>query len=150
MSTFNSYRIRDLDDNFMSEVIQLDLVGFPLPWSQSSWNHLDFKLHHLTAFTKDGIFVGFSLVSLPAGDSVAHLQKICLSKACRGQGMSKVFWSQLVDYYKDQGATSIYLEVQKSNSVAISFYQNVGFQTLRVAKNYYSNGDDALIMQLML
>ncbi|MBO4245244.1 MAG: GNAT family N-acetyltransferase [Bacilli bacterium] len=41
----------------------------------------------------------------------------------------------------------ILLEVRNSNENAISFYHHLGFNTINIRKNYYDNGDDALIME---
>ena len=38
------------------------------------------------------------------------------------------------------------LEVRVSNSVAIKFYEKHGFVKHSIRKNYYSNGEDAILM----
>ncbi len=40
-----------------------------------------------------------------------------------------------------------FLEVRESNLAAISLYASCGFQPLMRRKNYYSDGEDALIME---
>lgn len=42
----------------------------------------------------------------------------------------------------------IYLEVRVSNEGAKKFYEKLGFQVIGMRKNYYPDGEDALIMEL--
>lgn len=44
------------------------------------------------------------------------------------------------------GAEQAVLEVSSSNCAAISLYKQAGFEQMYVRKDYYSNGDDALVM----
>ena len=65
----------------------------------------------------------------------------------------------VLDEYQNQGIGSrlynevekiskgiISLEVRESNLNAINFYINRGFRKVAIRKNYYSNGDDAILM----
>ena len=65
----------------------------------------------------------------------------------------------VLDEYQNQGIGSklyyavekvskgiISLEVRETNLNAINFYLNKGFHKVAVRKNYYSNGDDAILM----
>ena len=45
---------------------------------------------------------------------------------------------------------SVTLEVRESNRKAKSFYSKLGFQPIATREGYYSNGEDAIIMELQL
>jgi ribosomal-protein-alanine N-acetyltransferase len=93
---------------------------------------------------------GFALLGTVPGDDVAHLYKIVIAQTDRGSGTSQEFWAQITKQLVLFGITRVYLEVQGDNSRAINFYLKLGFKTLRKAKGFYSNGSDALIMELTL
>ena len=61
---------------------------------------------------------------------------------------SKGFGTKLMEeFFKCQNAISAILEVRSSNVKAIGLYQKFNFKTIRIRKEYYSNGEDALFMQ---
>ena len=61
---------------------------------------------------------------------------------------SKGFGTKLMEeFFKCQNAISAILEVRSSNVKAIGLYQKFDFKTIRIRKEYYSNGEDALFMQ---
>ena len=61
---------------------------------------------------------------------------------------SKGFGTKLMEeFFKCQNAVSAILEVRSSNEKAIGLYQKFDFKTIRIRKEYYSNGEDALFMQ---
>ena len=61
---------------------------------------------------------------------------------------SKGFGTKLMEeFFSMQNAISAILEVRSSNVKAIGLYQKFDFKTIRIRKQYYSNGEDALFMQ---
>ena len=61
----------------------------------------------------------------------------------------KGYGEQLLSYFLDQfnADSSIHLEVRKSNFPAINLYLKFGFHETGTRKGYYSDGEDAIIMQ---
>ena len=59
------------------------------------------------------------------------------------------YGEQLLSYFLDQfnEDSSIYLEVRKSNFPAINLYLKFGFHEAGTRKGYYSDDEDAIIMQ---
>ncbi len=47
-------------------------------------------------------------------------------------------------------AKECYLEVRESNLSAIRLYKKLGFEVARSISNYYADGEDALVMSLLL
>lgn len=61
---------------------------------------------------------------------------------------SKGFGTKLMnDFFTSLNANSVILEVRSSNNKAIGLYEKFGFKTIRIRKEYYSNGENALFMQ---
>lgn len=94
--------------------------------------------------------MGLALFGIVDGDDTAHLLKVLLLESSRGSGAAQEFWIGIAKDLRVKGLKSVYLEVEAANLRAKSFYEKVGFQLLRVTKQYYSNGEAALIMSLTL
>lgn len=136
-----------LDGSELSSLIELDQNFFPNPWTPRQWQELNFAQHLLFSWKKN---LGFALFGYLKGDDTAHLYKILIHPDQQGRGEVQDFWSCIKAELQNRGARSIYLEVEAQNERAIGFYQKVGFQTLRKVKAYYSDGSDALMMNLTL
>lgn len=132
------------------EILALDHEYFPHPWSAQQWKDLNPAQHYLFTYSLNEIIIGFALFSVVPGDDVAHLYKILLNPIHRASGISHQFWSEIVLLLKSKGVGRVYLEVESGNLAAIGFYKKEGFKLLRTNQGYYSNGDDALIMESML
>jgi ribosomal protein S18 acetylase RimI-like enzyme len=130
------------------QILDLDREQFPRPWSSKDWIDLNWDHHLLYGWCLNGQTVGFALFSLVTDDDVAHLLKICLRSDLRGQGISQQFWDVCLLKIRERGAKTIYLEVESHNHKAIGFYKKLNFETLRVVKSYYSDGTDAITMQI--
>ena len=50
----------------------------------------------------------------------------------------------------ENGCENVSLEVRVNNDPAIRLYRNFGFIDAAIRKNYYENGDDAILMVLPL
>ena len=55
-----------------------------------------------------------------------------------------------IEFCKKMLLKCIYLEVAIDNFVALKLYQKCGFETVGTRKNYYDDGKDAFVMQLVL
>ncbi|MBA2403182.1 MAG: ribosomal protein S18-alanine N-acetyltransferase [Bdellovibrionales bacterium] len=133
-----------------AEILELDRQDFPRPWSTQDWKELNWDHHLLFAWLIENRPVGFALFSLVAGDDTAHLLKICIMPEQRGQGSAQALWNNCQQNLKSSGAGKVFLEVEVDNLPAVSFYKKLGFETLRLIKGYYSDGTDAMTMQITI
>lgn len=132
------------------EVLQLDQAYFPHPWAPEQWLELNPDQNILFSWRTQNTLIGYSLFGISPGDDVAHLFKILIDPAFRKKGNAVLFWSAIVHALKIKKLSRVYLEVEASNQRAILFYEKAGFKLLRRNKGYYSNGEDALMMELTL
>lgn len=132
------------------DVIIADQTFFHNPWSDSQWLELDLTQNVILTLRKENLLVGYALFQIVNGDDTAHLLKILINPEDRGGKAASDFWKNIVSFLKMRQCQSIYLEVEATNSRAISFYNKSGFKLLRRNKAYYSNGEDALMLSLTL
>ena len=76
----------------------------------------------------------------------ANLMDIVTKKPMRNQGFAKLILNKLIEISRKKNCTSITLEVNENNLPAINLYNNFGFKEVGKRKNYYKNGDTAILM----
>lgn len=76
----------------------------------------------------------------------ADLEDIVVKKQLRNKGVATELLERAIMRLKACRVEKVFLEVRKSNQTAISFYLKNGFNKISERKNYYSDGEDALIM----
>ncbi|MGL4997965.1 MAG: ribosomal protein S18-alanine N-acetyltransferase [Cetobacterium sp.] len=55
---------------------------------------------------------------------------------------------KLIEFYLKNFDKNLFLEVRESNEVAKNFYEKIGFINIGKRKNYYPNGETAILMSL--
>lgn len=80
----------------------------------------------------------------------ATLMDIVTKKKKRGQGFAKFVLNELFAIAKEENCSSITLEVRENNLSAIHLYEQFGFEEVGKRKNYYKNGDTAILMTCKL
>lgn len=148
-TTGSLFKLSPQDPSF-TQVYLLDQAEFPKPWPLESWQALNWKHHYLSGWEATQKIKGFALFSIVEGDDTAHLLKICVASELRGGKNAEALFNYSVQELRLRAAKSIYLEVEFTNLAAIKFYQKMGFSSLRHIRGYYSDGGDALTMQLTI
>jgi len=77
---------------------------------------------------------------------IVEILNFCVNKNYQHKGLGTKILSFIDNYFIKLNAKSIILEVKDKNLNAIKIYKKFGFKKIHVRKNYYSNGDDALIL----
>ena len=78
---------------------------------------------------------------------IVEILNFCVDKEYQHQGIGKKLISYVLSYLNTLGAKSSILEVRESNINAINLYKKIGYKQISVRKNYYSNGDNALVLE---
>lgn len=76
----------------------------------------------------------------------ANIMDIVTRKDKRNQGFARFVLNELISISKEQNCTSITLEVNENNLPAIHLYELFDFKEVGRRKNYYKNGDTAILM----
>jgi ribosomal-protein-alanine N-acetyltransferase len=79
-------------------------------------------------------------------DSSAHILSIAVRREYRKKKVGLNLVTELIRKLKKAYVLSIKLEVRSTNIAAINLYKKIGFQSFEVIKNYYSDGEDAVVM----
>ncbi len=93
---------------------------------------------------------GLQLVGYAGGwvvDGDVQILKVGVDPAWRRHGIARELLSRIASDARDLGARTCSLEVRAGNDGAQAFYRALGFESLGTRPRYYSDGEDALIMQ---
>lgn len=85
------------------------------------------------------------------GQEDAELLYVFTATRHRGKGIAQKLMTDLIFTLKQETISrTLSLEVRPSNTSAIKLYESLGFKILSRRRNYYKNGEDALVYQLSL
>lgn len=80
-------------------------------------------------------------------DGDLQILKVGVDPAWRRHGIARVLLARVADDARNLGARTSSLEVRAGNTGAQALYAALGYETLGRRPRYYSDGEDALIMQ---
>jgi ribosomal-protein-alanine N-acetyltransferase len=84
-------------------------------------------------------------------DQEWELENIVVAEQARRCGIGSRLLVKFIDQVRAKKGTSIFLEVRESNRGARALYENAGFESIGVRKNYYSNPtEDAVLYRQAL
>jgi ribosomal-protein-alanine N-acetyltransferase len=125
---------KDLATN-LDDLFELDKSNDKNHWSRDNFN----GNHKIKIATCNNKTIGFIVYS---DFDTVEILRLLVVKDFRGKGVGASLIESI--YNKD-----IILEVRKDNENAISLYKKYGFQVINIRKNYYKDGEDAFIMQII-
>ena len=107
---------------------------------------LDFTLNsYYLLIDNEGKVKGY--ISLYQVLDEVNILYIYVDKELRGNGYGKALFNEAL-----KGITiknyKVFLEVRVSNTIAINLYTKLGFKEYAIRKAYYSDGEDAILMEM--
>ena len=79
-----------------------------------------------------------------------EIMQIVVDQQYQRRGLALQLFTFIVVEAKQKQIQKIELEVRVSNHAAISLYEKIGFTRVGIRKKYYSNGEDAVLMDYKL
>ncbi len=132
-------------DADLDQVLVLEQVIFPEPWGRECFPVGNGRPGILNLVAEsEGRVAGYVMAW---GQDRLHLVNIAVAPESRGKGLGRKLMAAAEEFGRSIGAGLLWLEVRESNRSARSFYQSLGLVPVRVRKQYYSNGEDAIIMK---
>ena len=139
-------RIRRMTLPDVDGVHAIEAATFPKPWSRKDFVKemtQNTCARYLVA-VEDEKIIGFAGAWIVLDE--AHITNIAVLMEYRGRGIGRKLTQALLQYCANLGVVYATLEVRKSNAVAQTLYQSLGFEYVGVRKRYYEdNGEDALL-----
>ncbi|HJV75228.1 MAG TPA: ribosomal protein S18-alanine N-acetyltransferase [Noviherbaspirillum sp.] len=148
--TLSSLSFAPMQVQDLPEVIAIENDVYPHPWSRG--NFLDSLYSGYQAWTlreSSGALAGYFLLMLAVDE--AHLLNISVRRDLQGHGVGRLQLDKVLAIARDNGMTSVLLEVRPSNLRALAVYQRYGFVQIGRRKGYYpAEGnvrEDAIVMR---
>jgi ribosomal-protein-alanine N-acetyltransferase len=94
------------------------------------------------------IRVGY--IALWIDDFKAQINSLVIIDDFRRKGYGYALIKDILIMLKNRSISEITLEVRPSNIYARKLYEKIGFKQVAIRKNYYKNGEDALMLYLEL
>lgn len=153
-----SIEIRPADVTEIDDVIALNRMNLPENYPAQFFYEIFSQFPKTFIVAKNGPqTVGYIMIRIEKTLSVikwinrAHIVSIAVHKAFRRQGIGRrLMVMGCNNAYTEYKATEAYLEVRVTNLPAISLYRKLGFEIKEVNRGYYSDGEDAYVMQAPL
>ncbi len=138
-----------MDIKDLGEVLSIETSGSLAPWSRNMFVE---EMRNTFAFCfvikkENGPkrpVAGFICFRNMAEES--ELLKICVRRDYRQQGIGKQLMKFYMDFSRERGIRTFYLEVDSSNHPAIHLYQLFSYHPSGIRKNFYEGRFDALLM----
>jgi len=137
--------IRDAKPADIDAIYQIEKENFNRPWSEISlMNEFKKQKSDFLVYEINGLVAGYIIFWYILDE--AEIGIISVSKDHQRKGIAVELLKYCISMHPE--VNRIYLEVDKTNSGAISLYNKFGFKTTGYIKNYYGNGKDAQRMAL--
>ncbi len=132
------------------EISEIEETIFSTPWTHNAL----LETYATGLFEIEIAKIGDEIVAYAGIYSVlddAFIANIATKEGFRGRGFGRMVTEKAIANAKNRDCRTLSLEVRKSNSVAISLYESLGFLNMGVRKGFYKKPtEDALIMTLTL
>ena len=122
---------------------------FPNLWSYAIWKEElgnTNSSYYILFYRDEPVALGGLKIIIDEADLMNLVTRTDYQK----KGFAKLLLSYLITKAKEKKCKHITLEVASKNTIAIHLYEKMGFQKISIRKNYYHDGDDAIIMALSL
>ena len=136
----------------LPQVMELERLAFPSPWTPGLFLHelkLSFSRLHLARSDNDRRrLLGYVCWWL-VGDEV-HILNLAVHPDARRNGTGRALVERVLADACSHRAVSVSLEVRHDNEAAAALYRSLDFAETGRRRNYYGQGQDALIMERRL
>ncbi len=142
-----NYIIRKMAVEDLEQVVAIDQTSFSLPWPPRSFY---FEVTNNPASRcwvadADGKIIAM-VVAWFIVDEI-HIATIATHSDFRKQGVGADLLAHTLQFAKEEGAVTSFLEVRESNESALKMYLKFGYvETGRRERYYADNGEDAILM----
>ena len=140
--------IRKMEMRDLDEVMAIENVSFPTPWSRRLMTEeifRDFSDTLVAVPAGGGGVLGYAVCWAVADES--HLLNIAVRPDARGRGVGSALLRECIRRGARCGSGRIHLEVRAGNGPAIRMYEREGFSQVGFRRGYYTDtGEDAVLL----
>lgn len=137
---------REWKTSDIPKIAELEKKCFSDPWSEESFEgSIGSPFFYGILFEEEGQVCAYACEMVVFED--AEILNVAVAPSFRRQGLGVKLLLALEAYAKEKGAERLLLEVREGNVSARGLYEKQGFSSFGVRKNYYEDGENAVVMQ---
>ena len=129
----------------LDAIHRLEAASFPSPWRREFFEseiNGESRLHFVAR--RGATIVGY-VFAMWFFDEM-HVNKIAVAERERRKGVADALMQRCLEFARENGITTISLEVRQSNRGAQAFYKHLDFDAMYVRPRYYPDGEAAVVM----
>ena len=124
--------------------MRIEKISFPNPYTKELFTYyLSLTPEGFLVAEQKGGVVGYMIAEVEGVDGL--IVSVAVSTEHRNRGIGSLLMREALESVCKR-ARRIHLQVSAENRAAIKFYRKFSFQEVSRIKNYYPNGDDAIVM----
>ncbi len=140
------FSIRPMVPDDVAEVARLDRQVSPSPWSEEQFrNELNNPRAHVDLLVVEQRIAAYICCWTIAGE--LEIQNVATAPSFRRRGLAEKLLQYVIARALNGQIEKVILEVRRGNAAARSLYEKLGFKGSGVRANYYSDNEDALLME---
>ena len=141
----DNLRFKNLSDKFCDQVFDIERASIGEPWSFGQIQDLvsDAKAVARVGIIDSQVVCYYSFYNIC---NEGNINNLAVKQDFRGKGIGKLLIEDMLQVAKGMNLSSLTLEVNEKNLVAIALYQKFGFVIEGKRPKFYAGVDDALIM----
>jgi len=141
------YIIRPMEKKDLDAVVAAERLCYACPWSAELFQcELDNPLSTVDLLFMDEQLAGYLCSWLVCGE--LHIHNVATLPQFRRRGVAARLMRHAMARCPAGELKKVFLEVRAGNAGAIALYISFGFAEVAVRRNYYPDGEDALLMEL--
>jgi ribosomal-protein-alanine N-acetyltransferase len=149
MDIGSAISIRRAEPEDIADLAAMEQAAFRDPWATVS-------LHEALRSERNVVFLAYDdgaacghVIATVVGDE-GELDRVGVAPAWRGRGVGKTLIHMAAQECRRHGVLRLFLEVRVGNGVALRLYERAGFHQVGRRRRYYSDGEDAIVMEKLL
>ncbi len=148
-SSKTEFNIRPLNSADIDAVFAIEKAVYEDPWSfDLIQQSLSAPMTYAFGLFRNSEICAYSIFQIIFTEG--HILNLAVSDRFQKQGWGRKLLDAVLDFGKNRGVHSFFLEVRPTNESAKQLYEKRGFRQLFVRPHYYSNGESAIVMTLDL
>ncbi|MCL2234289.1 MAG: ribosomal protein S18-alanine N-acetyltransferase [Firmicutes bacterium] len=141
-------KVRKATTNDINSIHEIEKNSIKSAWSFEQLKTAFLQENYHFCVCDDGEVLGYIGVKITFDE--CEIMNIAVKESERGKGIGGELIKALVEFCQQNKVSRILLEVRESNNTAITFYKRHEFHEIFKRKKYYSDGEDAVIMEQKL
>ena len=140
-----SIKIRKFCNKDSGSILKISRASFPQPWSIK-----EFKKYSKEIFVAEDNKTIIGFVVGKTNNESARIKLVAVDKNHQKQGLGRKLIEYMISRFKKNRAKTVSAHTRIGNKASLSLLKNMGFSVIKTSKNYYTDNEDACLLERTL